>query len=320
MVAFSLCFFLVGVGVIIVSRKASRVTDATGGIEEASPRSSLLLSGAFASIFLAGGLFICWQGISACIGESRAKTWPESPCEIIRSGWNNEAKRVLYRYNVNGGEILCDRVRPGGGMTFDSDAPRWKPGAHTTCRVDPADPRSAVLLIEAKGWQAILFSVPFLAVGLFGGGVVIYGQRKARRKVSGRGTASPWLRSGPSRWKAAGIFVFINLFWNGIVSVFVTSVTMGAFGGGVFIWLFLTPFIIIGLVLAILLPGSLLSLALPSARVMIEPMPPVAGTEAELSWEIAPSRLFPPREVTLRLRAEWKESDHRDPSRPHRKP
>ena len=74
MVVWGLPFFLVGVGLIVISRKASKVTAATTSMEDASPLGSLLLGGAFVSLFLAAGLFFCWQGTSALINEARAKT------------------------------------------------------------------------------------------------------------------------------------------------------------------------------------------------------------------------------------------------------
>lgn len=320
MVVWGLPFFLVGVGLIVIGRKASKVTDATTTMEEASPLGSLLLGGAFFSIFLAAGLFVCWQGINALIAGNRAKTWPKTPCEIVRTGWNNDVRQVLYRYTVNGEAYHSDRVRPAGRMTFIGGSPHWEFGARTTCRVDPSDPRSAVLQTESRGWLAILIGVPFLAVGLFGAGAVIYKRQKARLKKAPQIVDALWLSSRAARGKAVGILAFFNLFWNGIVGVFVTLAANGGWGGGFLIWLFLTPFIFIGLVMAVTLFGHLLTMALPSARVMIEPMPPVAGAETVLSWEIAPSRLFHPREVTLRLQAEWRDSGHRDPSLRTQKP
>jgi len=314
-----LMFFCVGLGIILMDRRgATASTRAT--MHQAAPRASLFLGGAFVSIFLAGGVFVCWQGISASLAERRVAEWSEVPCEIVGFHAGSEDRHVLYRYEVDGAVYFNDRLRPGG-IRHSSDGGAFQKGQRTTCRVNPADPLEAALLAESKAWQPILFSVPFLAVGIFGWGALIYSHRKQRRRAAGRLVEKPWLSSGEARWKWIAVLLFINLFWNGIVSVFVTAASTGEMEpGGWFIWLFLSPFIVIGLVMMAMLLAKLLSLALPAARVMVRPLPLRAGEDAELSWEIAPSRLFTPHEVGLTVKAEWKDNDHTHAALPRKKP
>lgn len=118
-----------------------------------------------------------------------------------------------------------------------------------------------------------------------------------------------------------GVVIVLGLFavvWNGFILVdFFTqlwSVWRGR--GGVFSWghlLFLTPFVVIGLVLAVLAGHQFLALFNPKAEVTIKPGVPMLGGILDLSWQLT-GRTHLLRKLLIQVEAR-EEATHRQGTR-----
>jgi hypothetical protein len=309
LVIWGLLFSLVGVGLIIVSAKQLRTGQAwsrnASSAEVGEGFGGFLMAGSFVTLFLLAGLFVLWQGISGILTEIRAKSWVETPCEILRSGWRSKSASVLYRYTFEGTTYLSDRVSAAKGMSSGKQSRSLRQGNAAVCWVNPEHPRIACLQLKARPWMLILFSIPFTTVGVFGWGFIL--RHKRKRSVAAR-TPPPdpagavVLRSGLRRLGSLGGAVFVSLFWNGIVSVFLVAAAAGEFPGGWSIWVFLTPFVLVGLLFLAMTLYLAMKCLLPPARVMLSPRILRPGGKLELSWEISPHRLFRPEQVKIRLK------------------
>ena len=158
-----------------------------------------------------GSLTVLWWGIPlARTVESMA--WPAVPCSveeshvqtIDRGGGEMPVATyrtdILYRYSVAGhayhsnAYCLTESAAPGYGPRARVVA-RYLPGRPTTCFVDPADPRSAVLVRHLSPTAA--FGLVPLAMTLVGLLVLVAGARDAR--------ANRLLRR--SKWTLLGIAI-----------------------------------------------------------------------------------------------------------------
>ena len=303
-------------------------SETAGGI-----KGGLLIGGFFGLFLLAGaGLFIPFFVLPA-LQVVEARSWQPVPCEILSSGVEAQSSddgttysvEALYRYEVNGREHRSSRYQfmggSSGGYEAKAEAVEKIPeGATVTCYVDPDDPFSAV--IERGFTSDYLFGlVPllFAAVGL--GGLIFAGRTMRRMKKE---AARPsWPEGGIVRLSAAeevaasrplhlepkmgpigklGCSAGIALFWNGIVSLFVWQLVEN-WGSGFSDWflaLFLTPFVLIGLLLLSGIPYGLLALVNPRPRLRMDPGIVRAGEPFEIDWSFrgAASRI---RRIRLSL-------------------
>jgi hypothetical protein len=208
---------------------------------------------------------------------------------------------------------------------------RLSSGSVTTCYYDPDDPASSVLH-RGFSWVYLFGLLPLVFVGVGAGGIYWAlgpGRRKLAATQAGSssvsaGPASVGPPSGDSRFAAAGSFreidewstpvvesgpieleeslgpvgklvglVFISLFWNGIVSVFVWQAwqawrSEGEFEAGC-LSLFLVPFVLIGLAMLVGIPYQVLALANPRPKLTLSSAAVPLGGSAQLQWRFSGS-------------------------------
>lgn len=187
--------------------------------------------------------------------------------------WNHAGRTFRgsqYGFGEGKTNIAVERMR--------EEVNRLVPGTTVDCWVNPENPREAVLVrsLPSSAIIGVFFSLPFLTVGILGiswslfgpawVGRIRRGQVEILRQLRQTGRlAWPWreepeaaLDSGEfrlifarnERAVAAGAVTALNLFWNGIVAVFVlvaiSEATGGSGGMAVMLGLFLLPFIAIG--------------------------------------------------------------------------
>src|SRR3954451_3386216 len=222
----------------------------------------------------AGSYFALWRPLSRLFAS---RSWTETQCDVLSSqvaevsGSDGSTYKVmvLYSWTAGGSTHVGSRYDFMGGSSSGRDGKqridhRYPPGARVTCWVDPGDPGEAVL---SRGLSPIyligLLPLLFLGIGL--GGLVW--TLRSGRGVAGAvpavaagespfGVPLPATGSGPAELKPAatplGMFlglVFLALFWNGIVPLFVGQIVLGSSNGQPdgSLPAFLIPFILVGL-------------------------------------------------------------------------
>lgn len=249
---------------------------------------------------------------------------------------------VRYRYHVDGRDHVSDRYDffPGSTSGYDGKAgivERLPAGTRTVCYVDPDDPSEAVL--ERRFTAEYLWGLlplVFVAVGASGIVATLAGAWRARRRPRTQWTAGrpDWLPAQaaepapgayeggrvaplPTRGAEAPLVLesgmsplgklvgvlFIALFWNGIVGVFVwqlwESWRAGSFDGCLAV--FLLPFVGVGALLLAGIPYQFLALFNPRPRLTLTPGRLDLGGSAELAWGF---RGWPSRIRRLRITLE----------------
>ena len=228
---------------------------------------------------------------------------------------------ILYSYEFSGRAFKSNRYHFLGGSSSGyagkrAVVNRYPPGFHTLCYVNPSEPTEAVL---ERGFTADMWFglIPFVFV-LIGGGGVTYSLRQRKRasaapgsttgaysapapggastfanampSVNERGTTALKPRTAPFVKVIAA--TGIALFWNGIVSVFLFDV-IGQWRSNhhdfftIFLTLFLTPFVLVGLGLIGAIFYFLLALFNPRPRLRITPGSVPLGGTLRVEWEIA---------------------------------
>ncbi len=211
-----LLFVAIGGGMLWFLHAPSRppapeetVVAAAGPDRKGALRGALLVGGFF-GIFLVVGVgmlipFFVWPALQVV----EARSWSAVPCEIVSSGVRSHSSddgttysvEAVYRYEIDGREILGNRYRFMGGSSSGYDSKqaavdRIPAGSTVTCWVNPDDPFDAVV---ERGFTAdYLFGlVPglFALVGLGGIVFVVWGARSLR-KEAGRPS---WAPAGAAR-------------------------------------------------------------------------------------------------------------------------
>ena len=272
-------FVVVGLGLITasikgrkaaksVSAKSSKKSDEMGG----------LLGCGFFGVFAVAGLGIFFGlVVPQAISYFDMKGWVETPAEVIWSRVKSHSGDdgttysvdVFYKYQFGDRQFRSNRWNVVGGSSSGRDSKQEAVKAHPrgkqfVCYVNPDEPWRAVAN-RKLGWWALfaLFPLPFMAVGL--GGLWYTFVRKPKKEgsaKSGAGVTASKLRSAPKqkekvggkrRKRVLGFFgaVFIAVFWNGIVSVFVGIAWKGWQKGQPewFLTIFMIPFVLIGTLL-----------------------------------------------------------------------
>ncbi|MBR1835801.1 MAG: DUF3592 domain-containing protein, partial [Kiritimatiellae bacterium] len=162
--------------------------------------------GRVAAGLLVAAFAVAWLALARYVDgrERAAMRWPEVPCTVVetdtiwesggtgRTRYSYPVLLVRYRYEWNGAahesDVFSTNER-GPRIDRVSERDRWtavyRPGAASTCRVNPDKPDEAVL------HEMTMSSVPFYCVGL---GVLAVGLWLA---------AGPWLRRRRSGGGAA---------------------------------------------------------------------------------------------------------------------
>jgi hypothetical protein len=224
-----------------------------------------------------------------------------------------------------------------------------------TCWVNPNKPSEAVIDRSLPG-QAIIglfFSVPFITVGLVGWG--IFALPWIRRRVRAarlaqledmvmQGRLPRWVMqafeerpvgkrdlalviAADERLPAALGLTFLNLFWNGIVSVFVivaiSSWISGEYGEGTFLSLFLIPFVLVGAGVFWYTIKYWAMLRRSGWVAAMLPVPGFDGREARFCWAwLDAGRLEQSPQAEVRIVAQaarWWDSESESPGRSFRR-
>lgn len=234
---------------------------------------------------------------------------------------------IVYRYRADGREYRSDRVSlfmgsSSGREGKENTVAQYLAGSRATCFVNPQDPLDA-LLDRSLPWFVWLALIPALiSLGCLSG---IFST--LRKMVQESGTVSgindivpptlpgvpPTLpgaapnlptttMAGPAvltpRHSPMAKFIgaiFITLFWNGIVSVFVVMAVKSWMRGSpeIFLSLFMIPFVAVGLALAGFLVMTFLNLFNPRIALAVNSQQVALGGALEVRWNFrgAVSRL-----------------------------
>lgn len=233
---------------------------------------------------------------------------------------------ILYRYEVDGQEHRSSRFKFMGGSSsgFKSKAEivaQYPEGAQRTCFVNPRNPAEAVLQrgLTADMWFGAIPAV-FMLVG--GGGILAMvrkGASEQRQRYNAAADVTPVpvseivgvmaptssvtaalfedssgsrvLKPASSRLAMLIVMGAFAAIWNGVLW-FLFLPDTGAFRRGsvgafdIIHFIFLLPFLAVGLVLIGVVVYQWLALYNPKAEITITPGLPALGGRLELAWRL----------------------------------
>lgn len=289
-------------------------------------RAGITFACVFAGVFtLVGGVASYFLIIRPMAAILDARSWSPVPCTILSSEVRSHrgsksttySVDVFYEYTFNGQTYKSSRYKfmPGSSSGYDAKAQvvsRYPKGSSATCYVNPRRPSQAVL---ERGFTPDLWLglIPLaFALGGFVGLVALL--RRRGRKADTEPTSAAdairrvhhtvapgelrpgtsetrLLKSSSSRIGAAvGIGLF-GAFWNGIIFFgFIRSSKFFSRGAGdLFDWfqfLFMIPFVLVGLVLIGLFVYTVLGLFNPKVTLKLSPATATLGGQIALDWEL----------------------------------
>jgi len=273
----------------------------------------------FFSIFFFAGIGMLFpitiQPISRTIA---AISWVETPCEITNaevttnsdSDGDTYGVSITYRYTFEEVEFssnkftVMENFSSSGYRSKEKIVEQYREAGDTICFVNPQNPSEAVL---KRGFHPILFFTlfpfPFILIGLFGM-MGKLGTKQTRpdgspvgssNKGKGSGfyfespvetdlqTGSKEMRPEQKRMFSVLGLTFVNLFWNGIVSVFIYFIFFeGSFE--LFPALFITPFVLIGLLILFGWISAILALFNPVPVLRFDSYPIRLGKPTTIQW------------------------------------
>lgn len=316
--AVPLIFVLVGVGGII---GVWRMKDPSKAPISSRPDTaagtsvvSIVVGPLFGLIFLgAGAALLYFLTLRPFLRIQSAKSWPEVPCQIISSEVNSSRSskgsttysvHIVYSYQANGREFRSDRydflgISSSGWKAKNDIVARFPRGATAKCYVNPSDPTEVVLNREPGAWLLLgLLGLIFIAVGLAAIKAVFSRKTSNPSTTVGSvpglaGIATVTSRGGPLELKSSvspsGKFfgsLFIGLFWNGIISVFVWQIIKSWITGRPewFLTIVMIPFVAIGLGILGYAGWMFLNLFNPRIRMMVSRDAIPLGGNFELNW------------------------------------
>lgn len=165
--------------------------------------------------FLAVGLGVLFFGGFALLEARSAESWPTVPARIeavevhtshSSKGGTTRTLHVRYAYEVGGVRYEGDRVGPDvtSGAYLDRegvlDAHRLS-GEPVPCRVDPSDPRNALLYTDVSPIGVIAFPAFGLVFAGAGGGIIAGGlvgaaRQRRRDRRAAEHPDRPWHHEG----------------------------------------------------------------------------------------------------------------------------
>jgi hypothetical protein len=288
-----------------------------------------------------GGVFFFLVALKPWFGMWQARSWVATPCTVVSSelkrGDDTEQLVVVFKYTVAQQDYQSDTYC--FSSMSSNTATNWKcrvlrdhpPGKQTNCFVNPSNPEEAVI---ERGWVPDMwwgfFPIPFLLVG----GVALLVALGAIRLPPTNASATRWQpgqrvsssstvpmesseptspTEGPVTLQPASSplanlvgSLFVAVFWNGIVSIFVWEVIQEFQKGQVagrdwFEVVFLTPFVLIGVGMIGFAFYSLLALFNPRPTLTIDSAAIPLGESLRLTWHLA-GRLSSINQFTISLK------------------
>lgn len=299
-------FICVGGGGIIGIWRADKAPSQSGSASTVAKKGGRVFPLLFGLIFAGVGAALTIFWIIPSINRAIAsKSWDKTPCTVVSSRVKSHSGKsttysvdILYRYEVAGKEYKSNRYNSMGGSSSGRDGKqkvvaRYPAGSKAVCYVNPKNPQESVLE-PGLGWWGFLALIPllFFAVGVF---IIIITLKSPSVSTVSASPAAAYPRSpgGPVALKStsplgklAGI-VFIALFWNGIVSVFLFQVVKGFQRGHPewFLTIFLIPFVLIGLTLIGAIGYFALAFFNPRCRLQVDSAVVEPGKTFAISWE-----------------------------------
>jgi hypothetical protein len=278
---------------------------------------------AFGGLFVAAGVAMAWFLALVPLRQvARARGWERHECTVEQSSVlqheSDDATTysvdILYRWDRGQGIERSSRHSFFGGSSSGyagkaAIVRAHPPGARVACWVDPGRRNEAVLVrgLTATAWVALL-PLAFLGAGVALIAFARHGRgRRQRLRRLALGGGLPFapgdtildvlparaLQPGPTtlapqstRWSRLAGVVFVTLFWNGIVSVFVHQAWQGWARGRPewFLILFLVPFGLVGIGLCASIVYALLALRNPRPLLRVGEGAPRLGQRVELHW------------------------------------
>jgi uncharacterized protein DUF3592 len=334
-----LIFAFVGIGSLYMLWRKTPVSSRAVAAPAKTPQSRKFALLFWLFFLVIGSIVFFFIVVRPLIKTIQARDWQAIPCTIISSRVQSHSSDdgttysidILYSYEIDGREYKANRYTFLGGS---SSGRRGKqkivnqhpPGAKKICYVNPRDRTDAVL---NRGLSPVMFfgliPLVFVAIGFAG-------IRGTLRKA--RGGESPVLHKGENVFQAprplkvgnhrndetrltvelkpktspvAKVLggLFVSVFWNGIVSVFVVQI-VGMWRTGEagfekwFFTFFLIPFVLVGLFLIYFTIHSFFGLFSPRVRMRASHSPVALGESVELTWHFE-GRLDKVRDLKLQL-------------------
>ena len=318
-ILFPLVFVAVGVaGLTFTWAPAAKAADPAKRAlsrKGASPLQAAGCLAAFFGVFLLVGLGMSLFFLLPALKVAKARSWREVPCAVIESRVRTHSDSdgstysvdILYEYEAGGRTRRSNRYEflggsSGGQTPKDAIVAANPPGTRRSCWVNPENPDDVVMHRGlSKTYWIVLVPMLFAAVG--GGGIVYAirtrkgaarqpGEASSFSRKSATGAAVPEPAAGPLKLKTAHPvarffgMLFIALFWNGIVSLFLMKV-VGDWKGGAkpfFATIFLVPFVLVGLAFILGVFHQLLALFNPRPSLALSASTVPLGGSATLSW------------------------------------
>jgi hypothetical protein len=299
---------------------------------------NLLLS-LFFTAFLLIGLAASYSiGFRPAVKLLQSEKWQETPCRIISSSVGSHdgedgttySVDILYSYDINGREFRSNTYSFMGGSSSgykgkQKIARAYQPGMNTFCYVNPENHTDAVL--NRKFTADMLFGlIPLIFVIVGAGGLYYVLKRKDgpdgnpaefdSRSLSDYSEGDCELKPVSGPWGSFFGGLIFTLFWNGIVSIFVYQDVQGWIKGRPdwFLTIFLTPFVIIGLLCIYGSLSAFIALFNPRPRIRVNSKSIYAGNKLKVQWEIneKSTELFRKLTITLKcIRGEYRAGNSR---------
>ena len=251
--------------------------------------------------FLMGAAFFYFAFGKGVVKLYQARDWTPTPCTIlsseVQSHGDTYSIEVRFSYSVNDKSYESNRYDfvEGSSSGYDSKAKVVRsipPGSRTTCYVNPQNPSDAVL---ERGFTSdmyfALIPLLFATIGFIG----MYFAIASKVNLSGRSKTDvsvvPESRGMKVKSSPMARFIgrlFVALFWNGIVSIFVWQAVKAYQSGDpdYFLMIFLIPFVLVGLGLIAGVGYSFLGLFNPRVEVTVNPQEVALGSTINVSWKI----------------------------------
>lgn len=259
----------------------------------------------FLPFFLAGAGMLYGFTLRPAWQIIEARGWVPTPCVVesseVRSHAGDDSTtysiEIRYRYFYAGQSYTSERCNfstmssSSGRKAKETVVNRHPPGTETICYVNPAAPSEAVM---DRGWRWELLALGGFAsiFALVGGlGIAFAGRLtqskdpvpRAAQSTGGSVMLKP--KYTPVA-KFAGILIGA-LVWNGMVSVFVYLIFFSDDRGPWFAKVFISPFVLIGLLLIVGVGQSFLALFNPRIRLVAPTMTVPLGGEFHFTWSIS---------------------------------
>ncbi len=275
----------------------------------------------FFGIFILVGLILsyvfCLRHLYAVY---EAKQWSETICTIksseVKTHTSTDSKtkrtstsysvQVSYHFLVGNKKYAGDTYSLGDPAQSDSEyangaVNKIPPGSQTPCFYDPNDPTRSTISRELENvvWLGLM---PLIFT--FGGflGFLYTLQSGPSKQAAGRGPAGR-VKKAQSRILGVINLLLVNLVWNGIVVVG-TYAFLAAGNAGWFLAVIILPFALIGIVLLLLIPYSVLQVFNPSVDIQTVDGVVKYGENLTVGWKLnGRSRRVSKLRITMELLA-----------------